>query len=38
MRLAPGQNRNVFVMKTDTARRLAVERISDLAWYWPAAD
>jgi glycine betaine/choline ABC-type transport system substrate-binding protein len=36
LRLAPGENRNVFVMKTDTARRLGVERISDLAGYWPA--
>ena len=36
LRLAPGENRNVFVMKTDTARRLGVERISDLAKYWPA--
>ena len=35
MRLAPGENRNVFVMKTDTARRLAVEKISDLSKYWP---
>jgi glycine betaine/choline ABC-type transport system substrate-binding protein len=32
---APGENRNVFVMKTDVARRLGVERISDLAKYWP---
>jgi glycine betaine/choline ABC-type transport system substrate-binding protein len=38
MRLAPGENRNVFVMKTDTARRLAVEKISDLAKYWPASE
>ena len=35
LRFAPGENRNVFVMKTDTARRLGVERISDLAKYWP---
>jgi glycine betaine/choline ABC-type transport system substrate-binding protein len=35
LRLAPGENRNVFVMKTDTARRLAVTRLSDLARYWP---
>ena len=34
--LAPGENRNVFVMKTDTARRLGVEKLSDLAKYWPA--
>ncbi len=32
---APGQNRNVFVMKTDVARRLAVGKLSDLAKYWP---
>lgn len=38
LRFAPGEDRNVFVMKTDTARRLAVEKISDLAKYWPAAD
>jgi len=35
LQFAPGENRNVFVMKTDTARRLGVERISDLAKYWP---
>jgi len=35
LRFAPGENRNVFVMKTDAARRLGVERISDLARYWP---
>jgi glycine betaine/choline ABC-type transport system substrate-binding protein len=35
LQLAPGENRNVFVMKTDTARRLAVEKISDLSKYWP---
>ena len=36
LRLAPGENRNVFVMKTDVAQRLAVAKISDLAQYWPA--
>jgi glycine betaine/choline ABC-type transport system substrate-binding protein len=34
---APGENRNVFVMKTEVARRLGVQRISDLARYWPPA-
>jgi glycine betaine/choline ABC-type transport system substrate-binding protein len=37
MQLAPGENRNVFVMKTDTAARLGVARVSDLAKYWPPA-
>ena len=37
LELAPGENRNLFVMKTDTAQRLAVTKISDLAQYWPAA-
>jgi glycine betaine/choline ABC-type transport system substrate-binding protein len=36
LRLAPGENRNVFVMKSDTARRLGVAKISDLAKYWSA--
>jgi glycine betaine/choline ABC-type transport system substrate-binding protein len=35
LRFAPGQNRNVFVMKTDAATRLGVQKISDLAKYWP---
>jgi osmoprotectant transport system substrate-binding protein len=35
LRLAPAQNRNVFVMKTDVARTLGVAKISDLAAYWP---
>ena len=35
LQLAPGENRNVFVMKTDTARRLAVAKLSDLGKYWP---
>jgi glycine betaine/choline ABC-type transport system substrate-binding protein len=38
LKLAPGENRNVLVMKTDTARRLAVEKISDLSKYWPGSD
>jgi glycine betaine/choline ABC-type transport system substrate-binding protein len=37
MALAPGENRNVFVMKTETARRLGVAKLSDLGRYWPAA-
>ena len=37
LQLAPGENRNVFVMKTDTAARLGVAKISDLAKYWPPA-
>jgi glycine betaine/choline ABC-type transport system substrate-binding protein len=36
MQLAPGENRNVFVMKTDVAQRLGVTKISDLGRYWPA--
>jgi glycine betaine/choline ABC-type transport system substrate-binding protein len=35
LRFAPGENRNVFVMKTDAASRLGVQRISDLGKYWP---
>jgi glycine betaine/choline ABC-type transport system substrate-binding protein len=38
LKLAPGENRNVFVMKTDTAQRLGVAKLSDLAQYWPPAD
>ncbi len=34
MRLSRAQNRNVFVTKTDTASRLGLARISDLARYW----
>jgi glycine betaine/choline ABC-type transport system substrate-binding protein len=37
LKLAPGENRNVFVMKTDTAARLGVAKVSDLAKYWPPA-
>jgi glycine betaine/choline ABC-type transport system substrate-binding protein len=37
LRLAPGENRNVFVMKTETAQRLDVAKISDLGRYWPAS-
>jgi glycine betaine/choline ABC-type transport system substrate-binding protein len=36
LRLAPGENRNVLVMKTDDAQRLGVTKISDLGRYWPA--
>ena len=35
--LAPGENRNLLVMKTASARALGVARISDLARYWPPA-
>jgi glycine betaine/choline ABC-type transport system substrate-binding protein len=35
MRLSRAQNRNVFVTKTDTAARLGLTRLSDLARYWP---
>ncbi len=34
LRLSRAQNRNVFVTKTDTASRLGLARISDLARYW----
>jgi glycine betaine/choline ABC-type transport system substrate-binding protein len=34
MRRSSAQNRNVFVTKTDTASRLGLARISDLARYW----
>jgi hypothetical protein len=27
----------MFVMKTDTARRLGVTKISDLGQYWPVS-
>ena len=37
LQLAPGENRNVFVMKSDTAQRLGVTKLSDLGKYWPAA-
>jgi glycine betaine/choline ABC-type transport system substrate-binding protein len=37
MRLAPAENRNLFVMKADEARALGVARLSDLTRYWPAA-
>jgi glycine betaine/choline ABC-type transport system substrate-binding protein len=36
-RRAPGQDRNVFVTKTDTAARLGIATVSDLARLWPAA-
>jgi glycine betaine/choline ABC-type transport system substrate-binding protein len=34
MRQSSAQNQNVFVTKTDTASRLGLSRISDLARYW----
>jgi glycine betaine/choline ABC-type transport system substrate-binding protein len=34
-KFAPGQNRNLFVTKTDTAARLGVATLSDVARYWP---
>ena len=34
MRRSQAQNRNVFVTKSDTAARLGLARISDLARYW----
>ena len=37
MRFAPGENRNVFVVKRDTAASLGVSKLSDLARHWPAA-
>jgi glycine betaine/choline ABC-type transport system substrate-binding protein len=33
-KLAPGQNRNLFVTKTDTAARLGLATVSDAANYW----
>jgi subtilisin family serine protease len=33
--LAPAQDRNSFVMKTDVARAFGVRRLSDLARFWP---
>jgi osmoprotectant transport system substrate-binding protein len=36
-KFAPGQNRNVFVTKTDTAAALGLSTLSDAAKYWPAA-
>jgi glycine betaine/choline ABC-type transport system substrate-binding protein len=37
MRRSRAQDNNVFVTKTETASRLGLARISDLARYWPAA-
>lgn len=37
LRLSRAQNHNVFVTKTDTASRLGLARISDLARYWQTA-
>jgi glycine betaine/choline ABC-type transport system substrate-binding protein len=34
LNFAPGQNRNLFVTKTDTAARLGLATISDAADYW----
>lgn len=36
MRLSRAQDSNVFVTKTDTASRLGIAKLSDLARYWPA--
>ena len=36
-KFAPGQDRNVFVTKTDTAAALGLATLSDAAKYWPAA-
>jgi glycine betaine/choline ABC-type transport system substrate-binding protein len=36
-RAAPGENRNIFVTTTETAGRLGIDALSDLARYWPAA-
>ncbi len=36
-KFAPGQNRNVFVTKTETAAALGLSTLSDAAKYWPAA-
>jgi glycine betaine/choline ABC-type transport system substrate-binding protein len=35
---APGENRNLFVMKAAAARQLGIESISDLARHWPRSD
>jgi glycine betaine/choline ABC-type transport system substrate-binding protein len=37
MRMARAQDSNVYVTKTDTASRLGLSKLSDLARYWPAA-
>src|SRR3954469_26073692 len=37
MALSPAQDRNGFAMKRDVARSLGVDKLSDLARYWPAA-
>jgi glycine betaine/choline ABC-type transport system substrate-binding protein len=34
-KFAPGQNRNLFVTKRETASRLGVATLSDVARYWP---
>jgi hypothetical protein len=33
-KLAPGQNRNLFVIKRDTASRLGLATLSDVAQLW----
>jgi glycine betaine/choline ABC-type transport system substrate-binding protein len=35
--LSPAEDRNGFAMKRDTALRLGISRLSDLARYWPGA-
>jgi glycine betaine/choline ABC-type transport system substrate-binding protein len=37
LRLSRAQNRNVFVTKSDTAARLGIARLSDLARFWQPA-
>jgi glycine betaine/choline ABC-type transport system substrate-binding protein len=37
LKAAPAQDRNVYVMKTDTAAQLGIRKLSDLARYWPKA-
>jgi glycine betaine/choline ABC-type transport system substrate-binding protein len=37
MNPAPAQDRNVYVMTRDTAARLGIAKLSDLARYWPKA-
>jgi hypothetical protein len=34
LRFAPGENRNVFVMKRDVAATLGVTKLSDLQRFW----
>jgi glycine betaine/choline ABC-type transport system substrate-binding protein len=37
LRLAPAENKNLFVMKRDVAAQLGVAKLSDLKAHWPAA-